>query len=235
MAKPNLEQMARSFIGSSAASSQLRDTIAAIAPSSFPVLIVGETGTGKEVVAKLLHEHSQRSSGPFVAVNCAAFPEELAHAELFGYEKGAFTGADRERSGIFEKASGGTLYLDELESLPLPIQAALLSALDDSTIRRIGSDIELKVDVRIISATNADLNRPARDSSLRHDLVDRLTLIRVPPLRDRLDDIPELVEHFLAQMSEQHDRRIGIDKNALQRLREYDYPGNVRQLRNNLY
>jgi transcriptional regulator with GAF, ATPase, and Fis domain len=195
----------------------------------------GETGTGKELVALALHEESPRSSGPFVAVNCTAIGEQLLESELFGHEKGAFTGAVRSHRGRFERADGGTLFLDEIGDMPLPAQAKLLRALEAGRIERIGAEQELRVDVRVVAATNVSLEQAVGTGRFRADLYHRLSVLRIhlPPLRERTEDIPPLVDFFLEQFSRKYGRRIHrLTPEALTLLQSYLWPGNVRELRN---
>jgi DNA-binding NtrC family response regulator len=212
------------FVGASRALQSVFALIGRAARSTLPVLITGESGTGKELVARALHETSGR--GRFVAINCAALPENLLESELFGHVKGAFTGADRDRPGLFESAHGGTLFLDEIGELPPLLQPKLLRALEDGVVRRVGATSERIVDVRVIAATNRDLEQLVQDKTFREDLFWRLNVlhVHVPPLRERTADIPLLAEHFAA------GRRIAPDAMAL--LTAYAWPGNVRELRN---
>jgi DNA-binding NtrC family response regulator len=223
---------------------QLRDFIQRTARSSFPVMITGESGTGKELVARALHRSSGR--GSFVAVNCATLPENLLESELFGHEKGSFTGADRDKPGLFEEADAGTLFLDEIGELPLTLQPKLLRALEEGEIRRIGSTRPRALDVRVIVATNRDLEEEVREHRFREDLFWRLNVValHVPPLRDRPEDIPLLVEHFLQQSvvrdTPSASSRAGgpvrhsVTSDCLRLLKSYPWPGNVRELRNAL-
>jgi transcriptional regulator with PAS, ATPase and Fis domain len=195
------------------------------------VLVTGESGTGKELVARALHQHSERKSRPFYAVNIAALPESILEAELFGHEKGAFTGAERRKIGLFEQASGSTLFLDEVGDLKRDLQVKLLRTLQEREVLRVGGTERIKVDVRIIAATNQDLERAVREGRFREDLYYRLSVIPIvlPPLRERRTDIPLLVEHFLSKYKEgRTPQRVGEE--ALKILMAYDWPGNVRQL-----
>jgi transcriptional regulator with GAF, ATPase, and Fis domain len=199
------------------------------------VLITGETGTGKELVARAIHRSSRRADSPFVAVNCAALPETLLESQLFGHERGAFTGADRVRTGLFEAANGGTLFLDEAGEMPPALQAKLLRVLVDHEIIRVGATTPRKVDVRILVATHRNLQERVREGSFREDLYYRLAVvpIAVPALREHPEDLPALVAHFLRQLAE--DLKVpqrSISAEALDRLRSYKFPGNVRELRN---
>jgi len=199
------------------------------------VLITGESGTGKELVAEALHYNSNRRSGPIVKVSCAALPETLLEAELFGHEKGSFTGAMTQRRGRFEMADKGTIFLDEIGEMSLPMQTKLLRVLQERKIERVGSSLPIKVDIRIICATNKDLQRQVEQQKFRDDLFYRLNVINIhmPPLRDRKEDIPALVEHFLAKHRYSATAQpAAISEEALKRLMEYDWPGNVRELEN---
>ena len=205
------------------------------AASSVTVLLLGETGTGKEVVARAIHRWSPRSTKPFVAVNCAAFPEHLLENELFGHEKGAFTGAAKREPGKIEIAEGGTLFLDEIGDMPLTMQSHLLRVLNDRTFYRVGGTQEVRADVRFIAATNKDLHQAIRQGTFREDLYFRLAVLTVtlPPLRERLDDLPVLAEHFLTQPGKFGlSRRCLLSDSALQALQSYPWPGNVRELEN---
>lgn len=205
-----------------------------VAPTNLPVLISGESGTGKEVVAKAIHRRSVRSSGAFVTVNCGAIPIELIESELFGHSKGSFTGADRERIGLWEEASGGTLFLDEItETNPL-FQVKLLRALQEGEIRRVGSNRTIKVDVRVIAATNRHIEEEVREGRFRQDLMYRLNAvtIQLPPLRERVEDIPLLAEHFLKQVRANDETPLKFSAEALEKLKAYDWMGNIRELEN---
>jgi two-component system NtrC family response regulator len=211
---------------------EIYDRVARVASSRNTVLITGETGTGKELVAQALHQADATRQGPLVAVNCAALPEQLLESELFGHERGAFTGADRRKLGRFEMAHGGTLLLDEIGDMPAGIQAKLLRALQDGTFERVGGTETLKVDVRVLAATNADLERGVENGTFRHDLYYRLNVVSIdlPPLRDRAEDIPLLVDHFLDRLRARGypDRTFG--RETMARLSRYEWPGNVREL-----
>jgi len=214
-----------------AASPAMRHVLSLVlraAPSPWTVLLQGETGTGKELIARLLHLLSPRKEQPFVALNCAAVPEGLFESELFGHEKGAFTGAINRRRGVFEQAHRGTLLLDEVGELPLPVQAKLLRSLQEQTIRRVGGEQPVPVDVRIVAATNRDLRQMAADGNFREDLYFRLNVIaiEIPPLRRRKEEIPELVRFFLAKFGSP----AVLDDQAMQQLAKYHFPGNVREL-----
>jgi len=223
------------IVGESGAIERLRAQIAMAAPSNGRVLVSGENGTGKELVARQVHALSHRRNGPFVEVNCAALPEELIESELFGHAKGAFTGAVADRRGKFETASGGTLFLDEVGDMSLKTQAKVLRALQEQVIEPVGGQASIRVDVRVIAATNKDLFDEIRQGRFREDLYFRLNVIPVlvPPLRERGDDVVRLAEHFVSEFSREYGRRpktLGPD--ALAVLRSYSWPGNVRELRN---
>ncbi len=214
---------------------ELINLAARIAPSQATVLIQGETGTGKELFARLIHQLSPRADRPLIAVNCAAIPETLLESELFGHERGAFTGAVRRRLGRVEQAHGGTLFLDEISEIPLSIQVKLLRFLQEREFERVGGERTLKADVRIISATHQDLEAMVRQGTFREDLFYRLNVVtlRLPPLRERREDIPLLVEHFLQRFARENRKAIeGISREARDLLVKYDYPGNVRELEN---
>jgi len=199
------------------------------------VLILGETGTGKELVARAVHKRSRRSGGAFIRVNCAAIPPSLVASELFGHERGAFTGAVQRRLGRFEAADGGTIFLDEIGELPQEAQVALLRVLQEREIERVGSSHPIAVDVRVLAATNRDLEAAVERGAYREDLFYRLNVfpIRVPPLRERAEDIPILVEYLVDRFAKQMGKRIrNIEKQTLQRLTAYEWPGNVRELQN---
>jgi DNA-binding NtrC family response regulator len=223
------------LLGDSESMQQVRATIAKVAPSEVAVLITGANGTGKELVARQLHLRSKRHRGPFVAVNCAAIPGELAESELFGHERGAFTGATHARAGSFEQADGGTLFLDEIGDMPAALQAKLLRTLQERVVQRLGSQRATPVDVRVLAATNQDLEQLVADKSFREDLYYRLHVVRIhlPPLCERADDVPPLAAHFLLQAAQRNslgERRFGTG--AIDWLRAQPWPGNVRQLRN---
>jgi DNA-binding NtrC family response regulator len=219
------------LLGKSKAMREVFEHIAAVAETDATVLILGESGTGKELVARALHRRGKRREGPFVALNCSAIPESLFEAEMFGYEKGAFTGADRRRTGKIEQADGGTLFLDEVAEMPPAAQAKLLRVLEERSITRIGGDESVRVDIRILSATNRDdLKGMVEGHEFREDLFYRLNVfaIRMPPLRDRIEDIPLLVNHFLEKLG----CRCRVSEEAMAILMDYRYPGNVRELWN---
>jgi two-component system nitrogen regulation response regulator NtrX len=223
------------MVGESYVMAQLREQIAMAAPTNGRVLIFGENGTGKELVARSIHSLSRRRGGPFVEVNCAAIPEELIESELFGHIKGAFTGAVSDRRGKFEAADGGTLFLDEIADMSLKTQAKVLRALQEQVVEPVGGTTGVKVDVRILAATNKDLPAEIRAGRFREDLYFRLNVIPifVPPLRDRDADIPLLADHFMAELAREYGRRPKrLDPGAALGLRSYRWPGNVRELRN---
>jgi len=223
------------WIGESQASVRLREELARVANSDISVLIGGENGTGKEVVARNLHLLGPHAAGPFIAVNCAAIPAELIESELFGHEKGSFTGANERRIGHFEAAHGGTLFLDEIGDMPLPAQAKVLRALETREITRVGGQGSIPVEIRVLAATNADLVQAVEDKTFRMDLFYRLNVVplRIPPLRERPADVEPLVYHFLAEIGKRSGRQpLAIDPEALAFLRTRPFPGNVRQLRN---
>ena len=225
------------LVGSSRKMQELFALIERVAPSNVSVLITGESGTGKELVARTLHELSPRKSKPFVAVNCAAIPETLIESEIFGHEKGAFTGALERRAGCFELAEEGTLLLDEIGEMPIGTQAKLLRVLEERKLRRLGSKVESPVDVRVLAATNKEPESAVEDGHLRGDLYYRLNVfnIHMPALREHKEDIPAIVESMLVDMNRKHNRRAsGVDAEMLSRLMAYDWPGNVRELRNTI-
>src|SRR5829696_1951327 len=209
--------------------------IDAVAPSSASVLILGESGTGKELVARALHTKSDRAKGPFFALNCAALPKDILENELFGHEKGAFTGSTNEKAGAFEMADGGTIFLDEVAEMPPDIQVKLLRAIESRTIRRLGGKKEITVDIRIVAATNRDLQEALAENELREDLYYRLAVVELdlPPLRERGGDVPLLANEFLARFSQQNGKKItGFDEAAWQWILSHNWPGNVRELKN---
>ncbi|MHB8631637.1 MAG: sigma-54-dependent transcriptional regulator [Candidatus Limnocylindria bacterium] len=223
------------IVGNSPAMQEVYKTIGKVAKADATVLITGESGTGKELVAEALHLNSNRRSGPMVKVSCAALPETLLEAELFGHEKGSFTGAMTQRRGRFEMADKGTIFLDEIGEMTMPTQTKLLRVLQERKIERIGSNLPIKVDIRIIVATNKDLQKQVEQSKFRDDLYYRLNVINIhmPPLRDRKEDIPSLVEHFLAKHRYSATAQpAAISEEAIRRLMEYNWPGNVRELEN---
>jgi len=223
------------MVGSSPAMRRVRELIERIGPTDARVLVTGESGTGKELASVALHAASPRADAPFIRVNCAAIPRDLVESEMFGHEKGAFTGASEMRRGRFELADGGTLLMDEVTDLGPEAQAKLLRALETGTIERLGSERSLQVDVRVLAATNRDLTAAMDEGAFRRDLFYRLNVLHLhlPPLRERLDDVPELVEHFLLRLRARHGLAVPrISADALARLRRYAWPGNVRELAN---
>jgi Nif-specific regulatory protein len=226
-------QAADDILGSSTAITQLRQQILRAAPQPFTVLVQGESGSGKELVAIALHRNSRRADGPLVVVNCAAIAPSLLEAELFGYKKGAFTGADRDHPGLFQQADEGTLFLDEIGELSLDCQARLLRVIEGKAFRPVGSTSDVKVDVRIVAATHRDLEKEAKAGRFRQDLLFRLRVIpiRVPPLREHPEDIPELANFFLSRVSAECRRNFKLTSTAMRKLQSYPWPGNVRQLR----
>ncbi|MCD7985312.1 MAG: sigma-54 dependent transcriptional regulator [Desulfovibrio sp.] len=223
------------ILGRSQAIKDMLQIISTVAPTEATVLITGESGTGKELVARALHEGSARADKPLVTVNCAALAENLLESELFGHEKGSFTGADRRREGRFMQADGGTLFLDEIGEMPLPLQAKLLRALQQGEVQRVGSDAPINVDVRVLAATNRDLRREAAEKRFREDLYFRLNVIsiEVPSLCRRSEDIPLLAAHFLQRFAERNRKTIkGFAPQALDSMLRYSWPGNVRELEN---
>jgi DNA-binding NtrC family response regulator len=234
------EQMAEAIrfenlVGRSEAMQELFSLIQDVAESDSPVLITGETGTGKELVAKAIHAKSARCNGPFIAINCGAFPEHLLESELFGHERGAFTGAHRAKKGRLDLAHHGTLFLDEVGIVPLKMQVDLLRVLETKEFHRLGGTAEIEVDFRTIAATNRDLQQAIEKGEFRQDFFYRLNVIslHIPPLRERRDDIPLLAEHFLDRYSRETNKDIDtINREAMSILRQYDWPGNVRELEN---
>jgi len=223
------------MIGESAAIQRVRDIIDKVAPTEARVLITGPNGTGKEVVAHLIHEHSARANGPMVEVNCAAIPSELIESELFGHMKGSFTGAVKDRAGKFEQADGGTLFLDEIGDMSLAAQTKVLRALQESEITRVGSDKAIKVNVRVLAATNKDLAKEIAEGNFREDLFHRLNVIpiHVPSLNERIEDIPLLVEYFTGMIcAEQGIAVKSFEPAAIKALQQKEWTGNIRQLRN---
>ncbi len=221
------------IVGQSAAMQEVYKAIGRTAPQDVTVLVVGESGTGKELVARSLHQHSRRASGPFLAINCAAIPEQLLESELFGHEKGAFTGADRLRPGKFEQASGGTLFLDEIGDMTPATQAKVLRLLQEQRFERLGGTTTITSNVRLIAATNQDLDAQVAQGRFRRDLLYRLNgfTIHLPPLRHRLEDIPELVQHFVTLFNREHGKSIrSVHPDVMARLVQHDWPGNVREL-----
>jgi two-component system NtrC family response regulator/two-component system response regulator HydG len=234
------ERLDKSFgfdgiVGRSRAMEEVLDRLRVVAPTRSTVLIVGESGTGKELVANALHQLSERRDGPFVAVNCGAIPGEILESELFGHEKGAFTGAHQRRIGLIESASSGTLFLDEISELSPDLQVKLLRVLEERTVTRVGGTGLLPVDFRLVAATNRDLEAWVREGRFRQDLYYRLKVVtlNLPPLRQRLDDIPLFVQHFLHHFNEEIGRQVaGVHPAVLAALKRHSWPGNVRELRN---
>ena len=224
------------MLGASAAMRRVFEMAERVAPTDATVLILGESGTGKDLLAQEIHERSPRSEKPFIAVNCAALPENLIESELFGYERGAFTGAAQQKKGKFELASGGTLFLDEIGDMNPVTQAKVLRALENRTIERLGGSQSIAVDVRVISATHRDLPAEIAAQKFREDLYYRLRVVtlELPPLRAHKEDIPALAETFLVQLAARHGRRARLDPAALELLTRYSWPGNVRELKNAL-
>ncbi|HEY0710709.1 MAG TPA: sigma-54 dependent transcriptional regulator [Polyangia bacterium] len=223
------------LIGKSPAMGRVFDVIRKIAPARTSVLLIGESGTGKELAARALHELSGRAGNEFVAVNCGAIPESLIESEFFGHVKGAFTGANTDRPGLFEAAHGGTIFLDEIGELPVPMQVKLLRVLQERKVKRVGGVQEKEVDVRVVAATNRDLEAEVEKGAFRQDLFYRLNVIqlRLPPLRERREDLPLLVDHFLRKFSAEHGRPLsGIEPDAMAAIMGHSFPGNVRELEN---
>jgi DNA-binding NtrC family response regulator len=226
-----------SLVGSSKKMQEIYGLVEMVAPSSASVLITGESGTGKELVARTIHNLSPRKNKPFVAINCSAIPETLIESEIFGHEKGAFTGAMERRAGCFELAEGGTLLLDEIGEMPIGTQAKLLRVLEDRKLRRLGSKVETEIDVRVLAATNKVPEVAVVNGELRNDLYYRLNVfnIHMPPLREHKDDIRQLAESLLAEMNTKHSRNVSsISEAVLEEFQAYDWPGNVREMRNTL-
>jgi DNA-binding NtrC family response regulator len=223
------------LIGDSPPMKALFSQIVRVAETGISVLITGESGAGKELIARTLHRHSKRSDAPFIPVNCSALPEPLLESELFGHKRGAFTDAKTDRKGLFQKAEKGTLFLDEIGELPMMLQPKLLRAIEERCIRPVGSDAEIAVDVRILAATNIDLESAVEAGQFREDLFYRLNVMQMaaPPLRSRGADILALAEHFIQHFADRFDKRVtGVSENAAQKLLDYSWPGNVRELRN---
>lgn len=223
------------IVGQSAGIEQIKKTIEKVAPTEARVFVTGPNGSGKELVAKWLHSQSKRANGPMVEVNCAAIPSELIESELFGHEKGAFTSAIKQRIGKFEQANGGTLFLDEIGDMSLSAQAKVLRALQENKIARVGGDKEIKVDVRVVAATNKDIQLEIKESRFREDLYHRLSviLIHVPSLKERADDIPLLIEHFLKEIGQEYGSAPKtIDAKAVDYLKKLPWTGNIRELKN---
>ncbi len=223
------------MVGKSPAMNSIREIISKVAPTDARVMIYGENGTGKELVARAIHENSPRARGPFIEVNCAAIPSELIESQLFGHEKGSFTSAIKQRKGDFEQAGGGTLFLDEIGDMSLSAQAKVLRALQENKITRVGGEKEIPVDVRVIAATNKQLDKEIIKGTFREDLYHRLSviLIQVPPLRERREDIPLLVNHFSGEIaSSQGKSQVSFEPDAIKALSELPWTGNIRELRN---
>ncbi|HYH95889.1 sigma-54 dependent transcriptional regulator [Hyalangium sp.] len=222
------------LVGTSLAMRELKSRLLRVAQSDATVLIQGESGTGKELVARALHTHSRRSSNPFVPVNCAAISESLLESELFGHAKGAFTGAVKARRGLFEEADGGTLFIDEVTETSPAFQSKLLRALQEGEVRRVGESTSVRVDVRIVAATNRDIEIEVREKRFRQDLYYRLNVVtlRVPPLRERLEDVHDLARHFLERANARNSRPRRLSGSAVAHLMDYTFPGNVRELEN---
>jgi len=228
-------QLSTGIVGRTEGIREVLERIHMLAPVNTTVLITGESGTGKELAARGIHRLSPRRTRPFIAVNCAAMPETLLESELFGHEKGAFTGATSRRKGMFELADGGTLFLDEIGEMPPSLQTRLLRVLETQRFMRVGGDVEIEVDVRVIAATNRNLRDAVQEGAFRRDLYYRLNVLHLemPALRERKSDIPVLVRRFVTQFSREHDREFkGLDAEAMQILLDYEWPGNVRELRN---
>jgi len=224
-----------SIIGKSPAIKKIKTLIEKIATTDSTILIQGETGTGKELISKVIHNMSKRADKPFVTINCAAIPETLIESELFGYKKGSFTGATDNRGGLFEAANEGTFFLDEVAEMQMSLQAKLLRVIENGEVRRIGENEQRKVDVRVISATNKDLWKLVGEGKFREDLYFRLNVVQIyiPPLRERKEDIPPLIRHFLEICNAKYEKNvISISDDALSMLLNYSYPGNVRELEN---
>ena len=231
------ERRERQLVGTSGPMNKVYELVGRIAATKTNVLIVGESGTGKELVARAVHSESDRAEAPFVALNCAAIPENLLESELFGHVKGAFTGAVGNKPGLFEAADAGTLFLDEVGELSLPLQVKLLRAIQEKTIRRVGGNSDRRVDVRIVAATNRRLEDEVAAGRFREDLYYRLNVIQLelPPLRDRMEDLPLLVHHFVEKFSRELGKAVrGVSEEAMARLRAHNWPGNVRELENGI-
>ena len=222
------------IVGRSPKMLEVYRAIGRVAPSTASVLITGASGTGKELVARAIHEHSRRAGKPFTPINCGSFPETILESELFGHEKGAFTGADNSRAGLFEATNGGTLFLDEICETSLSFQVKLLRVLQEQQVRRLGSNNFTPVDVRIVAATNKNLGSLIQSGEFREDLYYRISVVTIelPSLEERLEDIPLLVEHFLARFNQRNQRHVTISEDAVRRLTSLRWPGNVRELEN---
>jgi DNA-binding NtrC family response regulator len=223
------------LVGQSDEMKEIYKTIEAVAPTDASILVYGQSGTGKELVARALHEKSHRSDGPFVAVNCAAFPKDILENELFGHEKGAFTGSLKEKAGCFELADGGTLFLDEVAEMESDTQVKLLRAIESQRFRRLGGKDEIEVDIRVLAATNRDVHEALREGEFREDLYYRLSVVEIylPPLKERGNDVHLLAHEFLQEFSEEHGKEAqGFTDEAMKFIQAYDWPGNVRELKN---
>jgi transcriptional regulator with PAS, ATPase and Fis domain len=232
-ARPD-QRRAPALLGVSSAIRKVLEQVRQVAPARIPALILGETGTGKELVARALHAESPRAARPFVAVNCGALPDTLLESELFGHRRGAFTGAEQDKRGLFEEADGGTLFLDEIGDMSPALQVKLLRVLETQEVRALGGTGTTRIDVRLVSATNRDLEAAIEEGSFRQDLYYRINTVTiyVPPLRRRRVDIPFLAQHFAEEFGSEHARRITLDEEFLETLSRFDFPGNVRELRN---
>lgn len=231
----SIDKIKRPILGESPAIQSLKKMIERVAPSGTNILIIGESGTGKELVARALHELSPVHKEPFIAVNCGAIPETLIESEMFGHKKGSFTGAVADKPGLFEAAQGGTLFLDEVGELPLTMQVKLLRAIQDKTIRRVGGNESIKINTRIVAATNKNLEQAVKNGTFREDLYYRLNVIMLetPPLRERTGDVEKLAYLFLEKFNQKQNRNIlGFSKGALDLILSYSWPGNVRELEN---
>jgi DNA-binding NtrC family response regulator len=223
------------IIGTSESIQKVFSVVSRVAPTEASVFISGESGTGKELIARAIHTHSRRSGRPFMAINCAALPDHLLESELFGHEKGSFTGADVQRRGLLEAASGGTFFMDEISEMSMDLQAKLLRVIQERKIRRVGGEAEIPIDVRWVSATNREPEQAVRDGQLRQDLLYRLNVVplKLPPLRTRREDIPALALHFLKRYAQEYERdQLRFTPEAMRALSEYAWPGNVRELQN---
>ena len=224
-----------SIIAESPAMKRIMDTLPLIAASPSTVLISGDSGTGKEIIARYIHALSKSAEGPFMAINCGAIPENLLESELFGYKKGAFTGAEKDRDGLFKAAAGGTVFLDEIGELPLPLQVKLLRVIQERTFTPLGSTKQEQAAIRILAATNRDLEEEVRKGGFREDLFYRINVIHItlPPLRDRKTDIPSLADHIIARLNTVQGRRVkGVTSEVLSAFMDYHWPGNIRELEN---
>jgi transcriptional regulator with PAS, ATPase and Fis domain len=228
------DQSSLALVGEHPTILRLRKLIGRVAPADVTVLVTGESGTGKEVVARMIHSLSGRRGRAFVPVNCAAIPSELLESEMFGHERGAFTGAAAPRQGLFSSADGGTMFLDEVNELSLQLQAKLLRVLEDRMVRPLGSDHAARVDARVIAASNQDLAMLVQNHTFREDLFYRLQVVPIiiPPLRERRSDIPILIEHFLDRIRARFDRKLAVSREAMVHLWSYNWPGNIRELEN---